>query len=94
MTNFNMIPKSFCQSCSMPIDDMNLRGTEKNGTKSIEYCSYCYKNGAFINPGATLEDMKVIVRTEMEKRHIDEGVIKASLSMLPYLKRWKHYARI
>lgn len=78
----------------MPIDDMNLRGTEKDGSKSTEYCTYCYAKGAFINPNATLEDMKVIVRNAMEQRHIPEPTIQASMSMLPYLKRWKHYARI
>lgn len=77
----------------MPIDDMDLRGTEKNGSKSSEYCAYCYAKGEFLAPNATLEDMKLLVKTEMEKRHIPNEVIQASMSMLPYLKRWKHYAR-
>lgn len=77
----------------MPIDDINMRGTEQDGSKSTEYCTYCYAKGAFINPNATLEDMKLIVRREMEKRQVPEPVIHASLSLLPYLKRWKHYAR-
>jgi len=87
-----MEPKLFCQSCSMPIDDIQMRGTEKDGTKSAEYCSYCYANGQFINPAAKLEDMRVIVKTEMEKRHIPDEVIQASMMMLPNLKRWKQPA--
>ncbi len=83
-----MQPQVFCQSCSMPIDDVDMRGTEKNGSKSGEYCMYCYANGAFTDPQATLEDMKVIVKTQMEKRHIHEQIIQTALTTLPHLKRW------
>ena len=78
----------------MPIDDMDLRGTEKNGAKSSEYCAYCYAKGEFVNPKATLEEMKVLVKSEMEKRHVPNEVIQATMSRIPYLKRWKHYARL
>ena len=81
--------KMFCQSCSMPIDDPAMRGTEKDGSKSTEYCSYCYQNGVFINPNITLEEMKTIVKTQMEKRKIDTGIIDMALRSLPLLKRWR-----
>ena len=81
--------KMFCQSCSMPIDDPAMRGTEKDGSKSTEYCSYCYQNGVFINPNITLEEMKTIVKTQMEKRKIDNGIIDMALRSLPLLKRWR-----
>lgn len=83
-----MEPKLFCQSCSMPIDDVQMRGTEKNGSTSTEYCSYCYTNGEFLNPKATLEEMKVIVKTEMEKQQIPDNIIQVALTTLPQLKRW------
>lgn len=83
-----MEPKLICQSCTMPLDDINNRGTEKDGTKSSEYCKYCYQQGSFVNPEMTFEEMKEIVITQMRKMHIHENVIHQSLDRLPLLKRW------
>jgi len=80
--------KNFCQSCSMPIAQPGLRGTEKDGSKSNEYCTYCYQNGEFINPNMTLEEMKTLVKTQMEIRKMDGGIIDMAVSSLPHLKRW------
>ena len=84
-----MESKNFCQSCSMPLDNPGMMGTEKDGSKSKEYCAYCYQNGAFVNPNTTLEEMKTIVKTEMEKRNIDAGIINTAVNTLPHLKRWR-----
>jgi len=48
----------FCQSCGMPFDDAHreLIAKEADGSDSI-YCTYCYKDGAFLDPNATVEDM-------------------------------------
>jgi radical SAM superfamily enzyme len=81
--------KQFCQSCSMPLDKSELLGTEKDGSKSKEYCTYCYQNGAFINPGMSLTEMKSLVKEQMEKRKIDSNIIVMAVNSLPYLKRWK-----
>lgn len=81
--------KNFCQSCSMPLDKPELSGTEKDGTKSKEYCLYCYQNGEFINPGMTLEEMKTLVKEQMEKMKMDTGIINLAVASLPGLKRWR-----
>jgi radical SAM superfamily enzyme len=81
--------KKFCQSCSMPIDDPALKGTEKDGIRSNEYCTYCYQNGSFVNPGMTLNEMKVLVKEQMEKRKIDSHIINMAVGSLPNLKRWR-----
>jgi len=73
----------------MPIDNTENRGTEKDGSKSDTYCKYCYKDGAFTDPGMTLERMKEIAITEMKKQHLPDNIIQLSLNMLPGLKRWK-----
>ncbi|HET6990765.1 MAG TPA: zinc ribbon domain-containing protein [Bacteroidia bacterium] len=62
-----MNTRKSCQSCSMPLDNKELLGTEKDGSPSNEYCKYCYVNGAFVNPDMKLDEMKVIVRTQLEK---------------------------
>ncbi len=78
----------FCQSCSMPLDKPELLGTEKDGTENHEYCIYCYQKGSFTNPGMSLEDMKVLVKEQMEKFKIEDGLIKKAIETLPHLKRW------
>jgi predicted amidophosphoribosyltransferase len=81
--------KTFCQSCSMPLDNDKLLGTEKDGSKSHEYCTYCYQKGAFINPEMTLDEMRNLVKAQMEKMKIDSSVIRMAVNSLPGLKRWK-----
>lgn len=83
-----MKPENFCQSCSMPLDNPELLGTEKDGSLSNEYCKYCFQNGAFINPNMTLKEMTALVITQMEKMHIDSKTIDMAVSSLPQLKRW------
>lgn len=73
----------------MPLDKPELSGTEKDGTKSKEYCLYCYQNGEFINPGMTLEEMKTLVKEQMEKMKMDTGIINLAVASLPGLKRWR-----
>ena len=84
-----MQPSNLCQSCSMPLENPEMHGTEKDGTKSKEYCSYCYQNGAFINPLMTLKEMKILIKEMMEKMKIDSKIIDVALNTLPTLKRWK-----
>jgi len=83
-----MESKNFCQSCSMPLDKPEMLGTEKDGSPSHEYCTYCYQKGAFINPDMTLAEMKVLVKEQMEKMKIDNNIISMATNSLPYLKRW------
>ena len=83
-----MEPIKFCQSCSMPLDNPDLLGTEKDGSKSIEYCKYCYQKGAFINPEMTLKEMTTLVVNQMEKLNLDSNTINLAVSSLPHLRRW------
>lgn len=85
-----MEPKLFCQSCTMPIDNIADRGTEKDGSKSSEYCKYCYQNGAIVNPNMTFEEMKSLVITQMQKMNLPADIIQKSVKSLPYLKRWRN----
>jgi hypothetical protein len=79
----------FCQSCSMPLTDTNLQGTEKDGSSSKLYCKYCYQHGEFTNPGITLDQMKEHMMKMMEKENIPEDILEAAISRLPYLQRWR-----
>jgi Putative zinc ribbon domain len=88
-----MQQKKFCQSCTMPIDNIEDRGSEKDGSKSNLYCKYCYRDGDFTDPEMTLEQMKNIVLTQMHKLNLPDNIIQQSLDNLPHLKRWLHPVR-
>ncbi|ATH91972.1 transcriptional regulator [Bacillus glycinifermentans] len=78
-----------CQSCSMPMAGEALSGTERDGAKSRDYCMYCYKNGEFEQPGATLEDMiEICVPHLIEEGRTEEEARALLESTLPHLKRW------
>lgn len=81
--------ENYCQSCSMPLDNPDLQGTEKNGTKSSEYCIYCYRDGVFTKPGMSLKEMTSKVIAQMEKMSFHSKSIDLAISTLPNLKRWK-----
>ena len=80
---------TLCQSCGMPLNKEEVKGTEKNGLKTDDYCKYCYENGAFKNPEMNLEDMKKNVQNQMKKMQLHENVIQKAVNILPALKRWK-----
>ena len=49
--------EKYCQSCGMPMGNGDeLYGTEKDGSKSSDYCSYCYENGTF-KQDCTMDEM-------------------------------------
>ncbi len=46
-----------CQSCGMPMRKEGDFGTEADGALSKDYCTHCYRNGAFTDPGITIDEM-------------------------------------
>ncbi|MCP1661875.1 MAG: transcriptional regulator [Methanocalculus sp. MSAO_Arc1] len=81
----------FCQSCGMPMSEEEHFGTEKDGSKSEEYCSYCYQDGAYIDDTITLEEMIQFCSQQISDMGImpyDEAK-EMTGKFLPELKRWK-----
>ena len=80
-----------CQSCGMMFDSVHKQyiAKEKDGSDSI-YCTYCYKDGAFIDPNAVMEDM-----IEMALPHITRKIGDARAAgvyitkVIRDLSRWK-----
>lgn len=70
------------------MDREDILGTERDGSGSTKYCKYCYAEGAFIEPGMTLEQMKTRARIQLEQRHMSESVIQQVILTLPMLGRW------
>ncbi|PTO38479.1 transcriptional regulator [Enterococcus mundtii] len=87
---------TYCQSCGMPLDSVEVLGTNKNNSKNEEYCIYCFKEGAFLTD-CTMEEM-----IEESVKHMSEsGMLKEQgktkeearefmHQFFPDLKRWKH----
>ena len=80
-----------CQSCCMPLNQPELIGTEADGKKSQDYCTYCYKDGSFTKPNSTMElmiDISAKVWADKDPNVTVEQA-KAQLEQkLPLLKRW------
>ena len=81
----------FCQSCGMPLSQPELFGTETDGSKSEKYCVYCYKDGVFTQPNASLEQMIEISAKgwaeQDPKVSFEEAKVQMS-QILPKLERW------
>jgi hypothetical protein len=72
----------------MPIDRPEMRGTEKDSSKSDKYCVYCYAAGQLVNPDMTLSEMTDLVRNKLQEMHMPESFIAAAVRTLPNLERW------
>jgi hypothetical protein len=80
----------FCQSCGMPLNkDPQVGGSEKDGSKSLIYCSYCYADGKFTQPNITIPEMKDLVINEMKKMGMPGFVAKLFARGIPKLQRWQ-----
>ena len=87
---FNMPKGPFCQSCGMPMENDDLFGSKNDGSKTQEYCKYCYQNGSFTDPDITLAEMKAKVSgflTEQKGMQAFQANMIAN-SFIPKLKRW------
>jgi len=82
-------PGPHCQSCGMPIPKEEQHGSEADGTKSEDYCAWCYQDGAFVGP-ETLEELIEFSAPYMsEGVHITEDEAVSYMSaVLPNLRRW------
>jgi hypothetical protein len=80
-----------CQSCGMPLNkDPKVGGSEKDGTKSIMYCSYCYKDGEFTQPDFTVSDMKTFCKSKMKEMGTPGFLAGFFVMGIPKLERWKN----
>ncbi len=80
-----------CQSCAMPMDNSDLFGMNTDGTRSTEYCTYCFQNGKFTAPGITMQQMiNKCVEIMVQKNIMAEvDARKLMVGTTPNLKRWK-----
>jgi hypothetical protein len=76
----------------MPLSaEFGNHGTDERGAPVNEYCMFCYKGGAFTNPGQTLDEM---IASSIENMTGDLGMpveqaTQLANSVIPPLKRWQ-----
>ena len=83
--------EQFCQRCAMPMERPEDFGSNGDGSKNADYCCYCFENGAFLYPDATMQDV-----IESCLPHVvpdvfgDEAQARAAMGKhFPTLKCWK-----
>ena len=66
-------------------------GTNSDGTKTDEFCTYCYQNGQFTAPGITVQEMIDKCVSIMVQRNImpEEQARDLMTKTIPNLNRWK-----
>lgn len=80
--------QKFCQSCGMPMEGAAY-GTEADGSKSADYCNYCYESGKFC-VDVTMEQMIDFCAKPMaDATGMAAHDAKAQMAaFFPQLKRW------
>jgi hypothetical protein len=78
-----------CQSCGMPLKkDPEGGGTNADGTRSTEYCSFCYQDGLFAQPDFTVGEMQAFCVEKMKETGFPKPVGWLLTRGMPRLKRW------
>ncbi len=80
--------RKMCESCGMPLKNDN-GGSNKDGSVSGRYCSYCYKGGKFIHPKATVSEMMNFSVEGMKKKGFPGFMAKLMVKNTPKLPRWQ-----
>jgi hypothetical protein len=63
-------------------------GSNADGSKSTEYCSYCYQDGQFTQPDFTAEEMQRFCIEKMTECNIPKFLAWLFTRGIPRLGRW------
>lgn len=78
-----------CQSCAMPIKgDPEKQGTNSDGSKSSEYCNFCFVEGEFTQPDFTAKDMQDFCIEKMKEMGFPKPLGWLFTRNIPKLRRW------
>ena len=80
---------AYCQSCHMPLQDENEKGSNADGTISEDYCKHCYKNGGFIGYQTVEDAIADSVNYAEYAGMTKEEMLEYAKKVYPTLERWK-----
>ena len=81
-----------CQSCGMPLQAHEDFGTERDGSKSEEYCRYCRVKGEFPQE-ITMEQMIDFCVPYAVEHGVYPTAEEARSGMMAYFPKLKRWAR-
>lgn len=85
-----MSSRNRCQSCGMPLKaDPRGGGSNADGSRSSEYCSYCYENGQFHNPDMHIDEMRALIIEKLREKGYPRFIARFFILGLERLKRWR-----
>ena len=64
-------------------------GTNADGPTSAVYCSHCYREGQYILPDITVEQMQARVRQKLVEMGMPRLVTGLFIRGIPNLERWR-----
>jgi len=70
-------------------NDPENGGTNADGSKSVDYCSYCYVNGSFTRPHFTAKQMQDFCIVKLHEKGVPKFLGWLLTRNIPQLKRWK-----
>jgi len=76
----------------MPFDEAHLEylAKEADGSDSV-YCTYCYKDGAFLDADATVGDVVEMGVPHLAQKIGEQAARKQLSEFVPTLARWKDF---
>jgi hypothetical protein len=78
-----------CQSCGMPLSkDARGGGANADGSRSRTYCSHCFVDGRFTQPGITAAEMQALVRKKLREMGVPGFLGWFFTRNIPKLARW------
>lgn len=84
----------FCQSCGMPLESDEVKGTNADKSLNQDYCTYCFQDGKFAQD-CTMDEMighcvQFIdeFNNDAEKKITCEEAIAQMKEYFPTLKIW------
>ena len=78
-----------CQSCYMTMDEAGKFGTEADGSKSEDYCVYCYQSGGFTTPQTLEQAVEGNIPWWKGEGESDDVARARIMEVFPKLKRWQ-----
>lgn len=74
----------------MPLKaDPQKGGSNADGSRSLTYCSYCYRDGKLVNPDMTIDEMRKLIVEKLREKGYPRFIARFFTVGLDRLQRWR-----